>query len=383
MPFTFTRPVAEIRTGILTITEKWAKRTQTTPSHLTPPYLAGKYPSHYAAVNTYVNGSLCPTEALVNAVGQLEPGESLVHGMKLLAYKSTEALTDVTDIYNGASIKPLSYSDPVTLILNTWDIFAQNRAELIADFALLTAGRVSQPITDPATVVYGREQVFLEPGVQLRAAILNAETGPIYLGKNAVVGEGSIIRGAFALGQEATLNMGAKMRGDTTIGPYCKVGGEISNSVFFSHSNKGHEGYVGNTVVGEWCNFGADSNTSNLKNNYSNVKLWNYRLNDFIDTERQFCGLMMGDHVKCSINTMFNTGTVVGVGGNLFGTGFPPKVVPSFAWGGSEGFTTFQLPKFIELAYKVMMRRSNGPTSEDLAILGHVYDQTQAQRTWE
>jgi len=383
LPFTYTRPVAEIRTGILTITEKWAKRTQTTPSHLTPIYLAGKYPSHYAAVNTYVNGSLCPTEALVSAIGQLEPGESLVHGMKLLAYKSTDALADVTAIYNGALVKPRLYSGPVTLVLNTWDIFAQNRAELIADFALLTAGRISQPITDPATVVYGREQIFLEPGVQLRAAILNAETGPIYLGENAVVGEGSIIRGAFALGREATLNMGAKMRGDTTIGPYCKVGGEISNSVFFSHSNKGHEGYVGNTVVGEWCNFGADSNTSNLKNNYSNVKLWNYRLNDFVDTGRQFCGLMMGDHVKCSINTMFNTGTVVGVGVNLFGTGFPPKVVPSFAWGGSDGFTTFHLPKFIELAYKVMMRRSDGPTAEDLAILGHVYDQTQPQRTWE
>jgi UDP-N-acetylglucosamine diphosphorylase/glucosamine-1-phosphate N-acetyltransferase len=383
LPFTYTRPVADLRTGILTVAEKWAKRTQTTPSYLTPAYLAGKYPAHYAAVNTYINGSLCPTGELVAAVGQLAEGESLVHGMKLLAYRSAAPLASVTELYTGASAKPQVYNGPVTLIMHPWDIFAHNREQIIADFALLTDGRRSQPITDPATVVYGREQVFLEEGVQLRAAILNAETGPIYLGRHATVGEGSIIRGAFALGEGAALNMGAKMRGDSTIGPYCKVGGEIGNSVFFAHSNKGHEGYVGNSVVGEWCNFGADTNTSNLKNNYGNVKLWNYRVNDLVDTGRQFCGLMMGDHVKCSINTMFNTGTVVGVGVNLFGNGFLPKVVPSFAWGGAEGFTTFNLNKMIELAYKVMERRSNGPTSEDLAILAHLFDLTQPYRTWE
>jgi UDP-N-acetylglucosamine diphosphorylase/glucosamine-1-phosphate N-acetyltransferase len=383
LPFTYTRPVADIRTGILTIAEKWGKYAQTTPSYLTPPYLAGKYPAHFAASNTYINGSLCPSAELAAAIGQLAEGESLVHGMKLLAFRSASPFASATDLYAAASARPQVFPNPVTLILNPWDIFVHNRAEIIADFALLTTGRRSQPITDPATVVYGREQVFLEEGVQLKAAILNAETGPIYLGRNAVVGEGSIIRGAFALGQEATLNLGAKMRGDTTIGPYCKVGGEIGNSVFFAHSNKGHEGYVGNTVVGEWCNFGADSNTSNLKNNYSQVKLWNHRLNDFVDTGRQFCGLMMGDHVKCSINTMFNTGTVVGVGVNLFGNGFPPKLVPSFAWGGAEGFSTFNFDKMIELAYKVMERRSDGPTPEDLRILQHIYEDTQPYRTWE
>ncbi|MCU0451861.1 MAG: GlmU family protein [Bernardetiaceae bacterium] len=383
LPFTYTRPVAGIRCGILTITEKWLRRTGGQVSYLCPAYLSGKYPIHYGADALYVNGALCPNGPLVEALAQLGPGDSLVHGTKLLGLRAKTAIVSLAELYYEASHRPISFGGPFTFIARPPDIFAHNRSELIADFEILTSHRRSQPITDPHTIVYAPEQVFLEEGVQLRAAILNAETGPIYLGKNAIVGEGSIVRGAFALGEGASLNLGAKMRGDTSIGPHCKVGGEVSNSVFFAHSNKGHEGYLGNSVVGEWCNLGADTNTSNLKNNYGQVKLWSYRQNDYEETGRQFCGLMMADHVKCSINTMFNTGTVVGPCVNLFGSGFPPKLVPPFSWGGSEGLTTFNYQKMEELAYRVMDRRGDGPTTEDLAILNHVFAQTAKYRSWE
>jgi UDP-N-acetylglucosamine diphosphorylase/glucosamine-1-phosphate N-acetyltransferase len=367
LPFTFTRPVAEIRVGILTITEKWTKRGFNC-GFSTQDYLQTKYAKSDASLG--INGALCPNSGLVDAIKALKAGEELVSGDTVLARHS------------GGG-KTIAFSGEFTLIEHTWDIFKENRGEIIADFELLTTGRTSQEITDPHTIVYGKENLFIEEGASIRAAIINAEGGPVYIGKNAQVHEGAIISGAFALCESAHLNMGAKIKGDTTIGPFSKVGGEIGNSVVFGYSNKGHDGYMGNSVLGEWCNLGADTNTSNLKNNYAMVKLWDYASGRFANTGLQFCGLMMGDHSKCGINTMFNTGTVVGVGANIFGAGYPRNFVPSFSWGGANGFVTFQLRKFAEVAQAVMQRRSKDYDQVEQDIIQHVYDETAQYRIWD
>ena len=367
LPFTYTRPVAEIRVGILKISEKWQHYGFQT-GFITEDYLSAKYGSIDSTLK--VNGALCPTEALGEAIKQLKPGEQLKAGEVLLA------------AYEGAT-HTVSFEGAVTLVENPWDIFALNRVQIEADFPMVTQGRTSQKITDSYTVVYGQENVFVDEGASIRAAIINAESGPVYIGKNAQVHEGSMIKGAFALCEGSHVNMGAKIKGDTTVGPYSKVGGEVSNSVIFGFSNKGHDGFLGNSVIGEWCNLGADTNTSNLKNNYAPVKLWNYGKGGFANTGLQFCGLMMGDHAKCGINTMFNTGTVVGVGANIFGSGFPRNFVPSFSWGGASGFITFQLRKFYEVATAVMKRRSLEFDDKEKAIIDAVFEASKGYRIWD
>lgn len=375
LPFTFTRPVACMRVGILTIGEKWEKWLGIKPSYKTEGYLQDKYPLKMAADNLLVNAALCPDAKLVETIKTLPSSYFLVKGAVLLA--AHNPASDMT------SQNTIEYPGEITVIDRPWKIFRENGAQLRIDFALVTAGRRSAPLDDPHTKTYAPQNIFLEEGVYVRAAILNAETGPIYLGKKSIVQEGAIIRGAFALGEEGHINMGAKIRGDVTVGPYCKVGGEISNSVLFSYSNKAHDGYLGNSVIGEWCNLGADTNTSNLKNNYDSVKLWSHSVNDFADTGLQFCGLMMGDHSKSSINMMFNTATMVDVSSNVFGTGFPAKHIPSFAWGGSNGFITFQPDKALETAERVMARRNVVMSDFDKAILVHLFKITASGRNWE
>ncbi len=374
MPFTLTRPVAAIRTGILTICEKWAAHTGSECSYATESYLQSKYPGTSGKDNLFINGALCPDESLVKVVRGLAAGESLMHEGRLLAVRGSSA--------EATSTKKNYAGDPLW-IDQVWKIFQHNGAQLKADLALITRGRKSQPVTDPYTRVYKPEDIFIEAGAELNACVLNASTGPIYLGKNSQVQEGTVIRGPFSLGEASVVNMGAKIRGDTTVGPHCKVGGEISNSVLFGYSNKGHDGFLGNSVLGEWCNLGADTNVSNLKNNYEDVKLWNYRKGGFVKTGMMFCGLMMGDHSKCGINTMFNTGTVVGVGANIFGDGYPRNFVPSFAWGGAAGFSTFQLDKVFETAARVMERRHVALSEADKKILTHVFNQSVNERVWE
>jgi UDP-N-acetylglucosamine diphosphorylase/glucosamine-1-phosphate N-acetyltransferase len=378
LPFTFTRPVAKIRVGILTIAEKWEKHLNTSVSYLTESYLQKKFPVQSAKDNLFINGAWCPDEAALKSVRSLKSEEVLIHNSIILAWRSAAmALPDLT------KTTPIPFTGTTTLIDQVWKIFQLNAAQLRADFPLLTSGRTSAGIQDKHTIVYHEPNIFVEEGVSIRAAVLNAEDGPIYLGKNSVVQEGALIKGPFALCESSTVNMGAKMRGDTTVGPHSKVGGEISNSVIFGYSNKGHDGFIGNTVIGEWCNLGADTNTSNLKNNYENVKLWNYAKGGFTDTGLQFCGLMMGDHSKCGINTMFNTGTVVGVSSNIFGDGFPRNFIPSFAWGGANGFTTYQLKKVYDTAEKVMERRHITLDENEKEILATVFELTAANRVWE
>ncbi len=377
-PFTLTRPIGEIRVGMLTLTEKWEKYLDTKASFLTRDYLSAKYPLHSKPDNLLVNGAVCGTPHLAEAISALKDNHALMKAGTRIAARSQNALLPSNGFHE------IEYPGAITCIDQVWKIFHHNGAEIRSDFELVTKGRLSCAMDDPHTVVYGEKgQIFLEEGAQVKAAILNAENGPIYLGKNAQVQEGAIIRGPFALGEGAQVNMGAKVRGDTTLGPYSKVGGEVSNTVIFGHSNKSHDGFLGNSVIGEWCNLGADTNTSNLKNNYENVKIWNYAKGAFKDTGLQFCGLMMGDHSKCGINTMFNTGTVVGVGSNIFGDGFPRTFIPSFAWGGAAGFSTFQLPKMLETAIRVMQRRGMAMGENDKVILQAVFNITHQNRVWE
>lgn len=383
LPLTYTRPVAMMRCGILTIAEKWRRYGYDGISFLTQEYLRPKFPASYSNDNILVNGSVFPSAELSARINSMEKGEGLTsEGILIAARVDQKGLTGM--ISSGYEADGLKVSETGALrIRNTWDIFHLNGGQIKEDFTALTAGRSSAPIADGHTIVYGGDNVFLEAGVKIKAAVLNAEGGPIYLGRNSEIQEGALVRGPFALGESSVVNMGAKIRGDSTFGPFCKVGGEVGNSVIFGYSNKGHDGYMGNSVIGEWCNLGADTNTSNLKNTYMPVKVWSYGKEQFVNTGLQFCGLAMGDHSKCGINTMFNTGTVVGVMANIFGAGFPRAMVPSFSWGGAAGFTTFGLNKAFESAEAVMKRRNIALTKTDKDILEHIFKNSSQYRVWE
>jgi UDP-N-acetylglucosamine diphosphorylase/glucosamine-1-phosphate N-acetyltransferase len=325
----------------------------------------------------YINGALCPGDGLLTAIDKLKMGQKLLAEETCLAIKTdqpVDSLAQLTEAIAGA--KPVSFEGPVTIIRHGYNLFQRNGEQIRYDFNWLTKGRESVPITDKHTSVYNPQEVFVEEGAVIISAVLNANAGPIYIGKNAEIQEGSLVRGAFAICEGSILHMGSKMRGDNTIGPYCKVGGEITNSIFMGYSNKAHEGYLGNSVVGEWCNIGADTNTSNMKNDYGNIKLWSYVENKLVDSGLQFCGLMMGDHSKAGINTMFNTGSVVGVSANIFGGDFPPKYVPSFSWGGAKGLEVYLLDKALDVADKAMQRRGKSLEEADKKILEHVFGLT-------
>ncbi len=384
LPFTFTRPVAALRCGILTLAEKWQHRLGVPGvGYLTQPYLQAKFPAgDVSGPALIINGAVCPDDLLTRQVLALTPGQALYCDELLVAARVADA-SQVAELIQDGLPDARQVTEPVTVIDRPWQLFLRNGVEIRRDFALLTHGRTSQPVNDPHTIVYGAENIFIEEGVKIRAAILNAEDGPIYLGKNSQVHEGAVIKGPLALCEGSHINSGAKMRGDNTVGPFCKVGGEVGNSILLGYSNKGHDGYLGNSVIGEWCNLGADTNTSNLKNNYAPVKIWSHVAHRFVDTGQTFCGLMMGDHSKCGINTMFNTGTVVGVGANIFGAGFPRTFIPSFSWGGAAGFETFKLAKAGEVAERVMARRSLPYDAVEQAIMQTVFDATADGRVWE
>ncbi|MCW1147506.1 GlmU family protein [Flavobacterium lacisediminis] len=375
LPFTFTRPVADIRIGILTIREKWEKYLGYTTTTLTEEYLMDKYPMVEMEENIMINASFLPNPILIDMVQNLNPKEAILFGEEIIAFHTNDTQEDIDfDEY-----ELIEYEGDVLRIENTWDIFAKNDAAIREDFELLTEDRFSQPIPKSVNVI-APENIFIEEGAKLEFVTLNASTGPIYIGKNAEIMEGSVIRGPFALCEEAQVKLATKVYGATTVGPHCRIGGEVNNSVLFGYSNKGHDGFLGNSVLGEWCNIGADSNNSNLKNNYEEVRLWSYETEGFARTGLQFCGLMMGDHSKCGINTMFNTGTVVGVSTNIFGSGFPRNFVPSFSWGGASGFTTYITKKAFETAKIVMSRRHVEFTEEDAKILEHVFEETKKYR---
>jgi len=375
LPFTYTRPVADIRVGVLTIREKWEKHLGFTTSTITEEYLSHKYPMVEFEQNIMINASFLPNEELVAMISNLSENQAIICDDEILAFFTTEGQEEVDfDAYEVFDV-----DCEYIKIDNTWDIFAKNGLAIQADFDLLTKNRISEPIPEGVQCV-SRENIFIEEGAKVLFSSLNASNGPIYIGKDAEVMEGCVVRGPFALCDHATLKMGAKIYGATTIGPHSKVGGEVNNSVIFGFSNKGHDGFLGNSVLGEWCNVGADSNNSNLKNNYAEVRLWNYDTGNFAKTGLQFCGLMMGDHSKCGINTMFNTGTVVGVSANIFGGGFPRNFIPSYSWGGSSGFSTYLTKKAFEVAEVVMARRGIEFSEVEEAILAHIFEETKQHR---
>jgi UDP-N-acetylglucosamine diphosphorylase/glucosamine-1-phosphate N-acetyltransferase len=380
LPLTFTRPVSDLRVGILTISEKWEKVLQMKPANLTREYLSRKFPLIKGDLNLLVNGSLLPDQQVIRSIRSLQTGESLVKEGTLLATVTQE----ISGNFNPAAWigNGKEYPGTVSLVDFPWKIFSLNGQEIESDMALITGGRRSHELSESVRVIQP-ENVFVEAGFRGEHFTLNASQGPVYLGVESEVMEGSMIRGPFALCEGSAVKMGAKIYGPTTIGPYCKVGGEMNNSVIQANSNKAHDGFLGNAVIGEWCNLGADTNNSNLKNNYSEVKIWNYPKKQFIKTGRQFCGLIMGDHSKCGINTMFNTGTVVGVSANIFGPGFPRNFIPSFSWGGAAEMTTYKMDKVLETAGLVMERRQLQLTAEEKAILEHIFDSTMEFRRWK
>jgi UDP-N-acetylglucosamine diphosphorylase/glucosamine-1-phosphate N-acetyltransferase len=375
LPLTYTRPISEIRIGILTIKEKWDRELDTICSYSTRSHLVHKFPLKEEANSLFINGGLCPTPSLITEIKKLKPQQALIKNNELIAL-----FGETKDVNSLFSFEKIEFSGDILNVKNVWDVFQKNGDALKLDFELLTKNKRSQPLSNTVTVIGDKNLVFLEEGAKAEACILNTTAGPIYLAKDAEIMEGSVVRGPFALGEHSALKLSTKVYGPTTIGPHCKVGGEVNNSVIFGYTNKAHDGFLGNSVIAEWCNLGADTNNSNLKNNYGNVKLFNYAQNKMADSGLQFCGLIMGDHSKSGINTMFNTGTVVGVAANIYGGGFPDTHIPSFSWGGSEGFETYRLEKLFETAEKVFERRSLKFNATEKEILTSVFNQTKEFR---
>lgn len=378
LPLTYTRPVADLRLGILTIAGKWAKYLNQDFSFYTQAYLSAKFPIHLQAENLFINGAFCPDEQLLEAIDKLSTGEALKYNGELFAVKLSESAAKTFD--PEAQFDRLTdYAGSPVVIKYPEDIFKNNDTELKKDFQLLTKGRSSAAISSTNTII--GNDFFAEEGAVAECSSFNTTNGPIYLANASEVWEGTHIRGSFALCDHSQVKMGTKIYGGTTVGPYCRVGGEINNSVIWGYSSKGHEGYLGNSVMGEWCNIGADSNNSNMKNNYAEVKLWDYPTRHFRATGLQFCGLIMADHSKCAINTMFNTGTVVGVNCNVFGAGFPRNFIPDFSWGGAQGYETYSLKKAFETNEKVFARRDHRKFDDvERDILKKVFELTNEYR---
>lgn len=379
LPLTFTRPVSEIRLGFLTIKEKWEKYLQSNCSYFTRDYLQKKFEKFTDDDNLFINSSLIPTAELISEMENLEMGQTLICGEVICAYRADKFMAEAFSPSEFKKSDAIQTISDCIKINHPWDIFRMNGDGIEHDFKLITKGRKSQILSKTNNVI-GDHEIFIERGAVVEYATLNVKNGPIYIGKGAEVMENSAIRGPFALGAHATVKMGAKIYGPTTVGPYSKVGGELNNVVIFGYSNKAHDGFLGNSVIGEWCNLGADTNNSNLKNNYAPVKLWNYQSERFVDTGLQFCGLIMGDHSKTGINTMFNTGTVVGVAANIFGDGFPRNFIPSFSWGGSHGFTECRIDTAYEIAQRVMERREIAFDEVEKNIMNHIFKMTAKYR---
>lgn len=365
LPLTFTKPVASLRMGVLSFAERWEKILNSSISYKTQHYLEEKFSTHLQSENIFINPSFFPTKELIQAIKNIELNTSIVFENQLVAVRTTEAVPSITT-------KTIEL-DQIIHIKNSWDLFTYNFQAIEFDYDLLTEGRKSQPISQTNQVLHA-ERIFLEEGAKVEFSILNASEGPIYIGKDAEIMEGSIIRGGLALCEHAKINMGAKIYSGCTIGPFCKVGGELNNAILMAYSNKGHDGFLGNAVIGEWCNLGADTNNSNLKNNYAEVKLWSYKEARFVKTGLQFCGLIMGDYAKSAINTQFNTGTVVGVCANVFQSGFPPNMIKHYSWGGQSDAPIFSFERACEAAEKMMERRKVEFTSTDEKILKHIFN---------
>ncbi|MFW5793694.1 MAG: GlmU family protein [Bacteroidota bacterium] len=381
LPFTFIRPLADIRVGILTIREKWEEYLNCKTSSLTEQYLSEKYPLVKESDNILINGNFFPNSTIIEEIGKLQPNQTLVHGEVIIALRLKSDDIENFDLEVMEGVTPLETKSEALKISHLWDIITLNETAIRQDFDLLTKGRKSAEPGKYAKII-SKENVFIEEGAILENAIINASEGPVYIGKNVHIMDGAVLRGPVSINEGSTIRMNAKIYGNSSIGPYCKIGGEVSNSVVFGYTNKAHDGFLGHSVIGEWCNLGADTNTSNLKNNYDKVRVWDYAIGSFVDTGLQFCGTFMGDYSKCAINTMFNTGTVIGVNAQMFGTGFMRNFIPSYTWGGTSGYTIFDVEKAIEVAKRVYARRNKDFTSIDENIFKKIFELTFGYRRY-
>lgn len=378
-PLAFTRPVSNLRIGLLTIDEKWSKWMGVNASFVTVDYLQAKYPRENASDSILcIRGNVLPDRVLCESLLGLKLGQSLYHNNLLLAVHVERVHSDTLLGDLAAGTEKRSYTRPVSIIHFPEYIFLLNGAEIAKDFDLLTKGRTSAALSDSNRIIGNR--IFVEEGASAECATFNTNTGPIYLGRHSEVWEGALIRGPFGLCDNSQVKMGAKIYSNVTVGPGCRVGGELNTSVIWGNSSKGHEGYMGNAVIGEWCNWGADTNNSNLKNNYQQVRVFDYHDEVYRNTGLQFCGIVMGDHSKCAINTAFNTGTVVGVSASIFGNGTPPKFVPDFSWGQPGNYSVYELNKMFDTTKLVFERRNRTFGSLEENILKHVYEQTAKYR---
>lgn len=379
LPISYTRPTAAFRLGIRTIREQWEELLPGEYFYRPVEFQRDKFGTCPADEPDmlFIAGNVVPDERLAVIIEGLRPGEALRQGESIVAFRGSESQLDAGEWNAVIDVDP-SVARVLTFV---YDIFQANGEAVKAEYRLVTRGRKSQPLSDSNRVIgepvdaEGNPMIFLEEGASVEGAIINVKEGPVYVGADAVVMEGACLRGPIALCRKAQVKMGAKIYGGTTFGPYCKIGGEVQNAVIFGYSNKAHDGYLGNAVIGEWCNLGAGVNASNLKNDYSKIRIWNYPRHTFMRTDLQFCGLIMADHSKAGINCMFNTATVVGVGVNLHGAGFPRVFLPSFQEGSpAGGMTDVPLKKFYQIAERVMGRRGLTLTDADRRIYERVYE---------
>jgi UDP-N-acetylglucosamine diphosphorylase/glucosamine-1-phosphate N-acetyltransferase len=381
LPFTHTRPVGDVRCGILTMRQRWEHFIPGPTGTISENYLQELFPLHAGMDNLFINGTIFATQELAHALQALPEGHKLVKDNVLIGFRTNnhvpqwEQIEKFTKLFNENN-----FEGDFKHLQNVWDIFSLNSFAIQHDIELLSHGCKSAPVPNGVTVI-GKGKLFIEESAKILAGtIINTDAGAVYIGADAEVMEGCLLRGPIALCSHAVIKMGAKIYGATTIGPGCKVGGELNNVVFFANSNKAHDGFLGNAVIGEWCNLGADTNCSNLKNNYDEVQLWNEHLGRLVKTGLTFCGLIMGDHSKCGINTMFNTGTVVGVSCNIFGQGFPNKFIPSFCWGGSDAMSTYEFDKAMETIGRVMARRNLTLSVPEINLYRYIFENTSPQR---
>lgn len=381
LPLTYTRPIGALRFGITTLAEKWESLLNCSVSFHTETYLQTKFPRNIEPNALWINARAIPNDSFKDLLDQIRGGEGFGSKTDPIVFRTSnipEQGQSLSEIANTISFTEMV--EMPKMLANITDLFTLNHEAIAFDFERL-ASHTSAALSKTCTVIGDASKIFVGQNVVAEGAFFNTTSGPIYLADNTEVMEGSVLRGPIALCEHATIKAGSKIYGATTIGPHCKVGGEVSNSLLMGFSNKGHDGFLGNSILGEWCNLGADTNTSNLKNNYSEVKIWNYASRRMLNSGLTFCGLLMGDHSKCGINTMFNTGTTAGVAANIFGGGFPDKFIPSFTWGGADGTETYDFDKAMQTAERVMARRHVELTETDIAILRHVFDVSETFRS--
>ncbi len=367
-PLTLTRPASHLRCGILTIREKWEKVTQATVSTYSLPLFNAFWSPRFTADNILVNSAVLPDESLIEKIGNLRIGDSLEDGGMWMAARLNQNDSLKFLVSGGYGTSTSADTAEHHWVKRPEDLITFNNSQIRRDFKMITRGRTSRN-PDESNFIRG-DQLFIEEDAKIYNSIINTEDGPVYIGRNVVILEGSIIKGPCALGESTVLKMGAKIYGATSTGPHCKLGGEVKNSLFQAFSSKGHDGYIGDSFIGAWCNFGAGSCTSNMKNTYGQVRLYDMASGVMRDTGRQFLGVIMGDHSKCAINTAFSTGTVVGVFANIFNY-HPKGFVQSYSWGRDD---RYRLEKAIDVARKAMMRKEIELADLEIQILSDVFN---------